>query len=276
MDLIFFDLDGTLLNKQSSLSTYTRDTLNLLTEKRIAHTIATGRTMQSAQRVIGSQLFNLPHIYSNGVAVWDPKDNGLTLSNLLDNEEIDIIVDSATSLGLAPFINTVATSNASHSHVVFYGPTHHKIEEDLIANYFVRQKISLKPYKSLPANHQVTNISMIGARETIQKVNDHIAQFDNLVAYSGQALEGEQFSWIDIHHKLANKGSAVEELKSMLGATNVICFGDSYNDLSMFELADEAYAPSNAKDEIKRAATDIIGHHDDDGVAQFLRDRFSL
>jgi hydroxymethylpyrimidine pyrophosphatase-like HAD family hydrolase len=44
----------------------------------------------------------------------------------------------------------------------------------------------------------------------------------------------------------------------------------------MFKFADEAYAPSNAKQMIKDAATSIIGHHNEDGIARFLRERFSL
>ena len=58
--------------------------------------------------------------------------------------------------------------------------------------------------------------------------------------------------------------------------SRVICFGDSDNDLSMFEVADESYAPANANDDIKLAATAVIGHHDDEGIARFLRERFSL
>jgi hydroxymethylpyrimidine pyrophosphatase-like HAD family hydrolase len=44
----------------------------------------------------------------------------------------------------------------------------------------------------------------------------------------------------------------------------------------MFALADESYAPSNARDAVKAAATAVIGHHDEDGISQFLRERFSL
>ena len=58
--------------------------------------------------------------------------------------------------------------------------------------------------------------------------------------------------------------------------SRVICFGDSDNDLSMFALADECYAPSNAKDAVKSVATAVIGHHDEDGIAAFLRQRFDL
>ena len=61
-----------------------------------------------------------------------------------------------------------------------------------------------------------------------------------------------------------------------LGTERVVCFGDSDNDLSMFEVADESYAPENANDAIKAAATAVIGHHDDEDIARFLRERFRL
>jgi hydroxymethylpyrimidine pyrophosphatase-like HAD family hydrolase len=44
----------------------------------------------------------------------------------------------------------------------------------------------------------------------------------------------------------------------------------------MFEIADECYAPDNAKPEVKAVATEVIGHHDDDGIARFLEARFDL
>jgi hydroxymethylpyrimidine pyrophosphatase-like HAD family hydrolase len=96
------------------------------------------------------------------------------------------------------------------------------------------------------------------------------------VAYSGIAFEGEQWRWLDVHHSDASKGGAIESLKALLGIESVICFGDSDNDLSMFAAADECYAPANANDRIKSAATAVIGHHDEEGIAHFLRERFAL
>ena len=96
------------------------------------------------------------------------------------------------------------------------------------------------------------------------------------MAYMGTAIEDRRLNWIDIHHRSGSKGGAVELLKEELGLKQVICFGDSDNDLSMFALADEAYAPENAKAEVKAAATAVIGHHDADGIARFLRERFGL
>ena len=40
MNLIFFDLDGTLLNGASEISPFTRETLALLREKNIAYTLS--------------------------------------------------------------------------------------------------------------------------------------------------------------------------------------------------------------------------------------------
>jgi hydroxymethylpyrimidine pyrophosphatase-like HAD family hydrolase len=44
----------------------------------------------------------------------------------------------------------------------------------------------------------------------------------------------------------------------------------------MFACADEAYAPANAKPQVLEAADAVIGHHDEEGIAEFLRERFSL
>ena len=276
MDLIFFDLDGTLLNKSSQISSFTKETLALLGEKDIAFTVATGRTMHSAQFVLEGQSFLLPHIYNNGVAIWDPSGNALTLENLLAPSEVNLIIEHAVKNNITPFINTVNMDSPNHEHVIYHSTPKYQVERDLIEKYFSRTKAKLATIESLPATAHITNISMIGDAALVYDMYQQLNMHDELIAYSGPAREGDEYRWMDVHHKLASKGSAVELLRNQLGASNVICFGDSDNDLSMFELADEAYAPSNAKPYIKDAATSVIGHHDEDGIARFLRERFSL
>jgi hypothetical protein len=134
----------------------------------------------------------------------------------------------------------------------------------------------MRPISALPRDAAVTHINAIGAQNAIQAVLDQVAGEAHLVAYSGLALEGPDWHWLDVHHSDASKGGAVSDLKGLLGLERVICFGDSDNDLSMFEAADECYAPANANDAIKSAASAVIGHHDQDGIARFLRQRFSL
>ena len=38
----------------------------------------------------------------------------------------------------------------------------------------------------------------------------------------------------------------------------------------MFRVADRAYAVSNADEEIKKLATGVLGHHDEDAVIDFI------
>lgn len=56
----------------------------------------------------------------------------------------------------------------------------------------------------------------------------------------------------------------------------MICFGDDFNDLSMFEIADESYVMQNAHHMVKKAATAVIEANTDDGVARFLEERLKL
>ena len=43
----------------------------------------------------------------------------------------------------------------------------------------------------------------------------------------------------------------------------------------MFKIADEAYAVSNAMDELKKYATGVIGSNEEDAVVEFLKERFN-
>lgn len=272
MQLIFFDLDGTLLNDASEISPFTKDTLLMLNDKNIAYTLATGRTMLSAQRIVEGHDFSLPQIFNNGVTVWDPITQQLTLENLLNNAELSFIIELALIHGVTPFVNVID----EHQHYIYHAETRHDVEKELIDKYFSSSKAKVLPIGALPIHSQVTNISMISTEHVIKDMWATLNSHDNLIAYTGPALEGDNFWWLDVHHRNANKGSAVTNLRQQLGASNVICFGDGDNDLSMFALADECYAPENAKDEVKQSATAVIGHNHKDGIAHFLRERFSL
>ncbi len=177
------------------------------------------------------------------------------------------------SVAVTPFVFTLQPNNRT---VVYHPPLRTDAERRL-ATLFARDRgMELLPIADMPAAADITNISALGSREAIESVAQLVASEEHLVAYAGTALEGDHLHWVDIHHSAASKGSAVAQLKQDLGVSRVICFGDSDNDLSMFAVADESYAPSNARAEVRAAATAVIGHHDDDGISQFLRERFGL
>jgi Cof subfamily protein (haloacid dehalogenase superfamily) len=273
MDLIVFDLDGTLLNANSEISSYTRETLERLAQQGIAYTVATGRALHGARSVLEGHNFKLPQAYKNGVLIWNPSEADYSHHNFLTLSEIQHVVDAMIQQNLTPFMFTLEPGNV---HAAYHPPLKNEIEKQLAADFRSRSELGVFPAAEMPADAEITNISALGIPERVDSVDLMINNEPGLVAYAGTALEDAQLKWIDIHHVDASKGNAAEVLRRELGATRVICFGDSDNDLSMFATADEAYAPSNAKPEVLRAATAVIGHHDEDGVARFLRERFTL
>jgi Cof subfamily protein (haloacid dehalogenase superfamily) len=273
MELIVFDLDGTLLNESSQISPFTRETLALLTERGIAYTVATGRTQHSAQHIILGQGFHLPHVYTNGVMIWDPHFETLSLEAPLTVAETAHVLHATHNQGISAFISTV-TVNSKHQ--VFHPQVKTPIEQQLLNEYLARANIEVLPIEAMPGDSQITNIGMLGASSDIDAIRYSIHNEAHLIAYSGPALEKNDLHWMDIHHSGASKGGAIMLLAEKLSVEKVICFGDSDNDLSMFAIADECYAPENAKNAVKLAATGVIGHHNADGIAHYLRQRYRL
>ncbi len=273
MELVVFDLDGTLLNRDSEISDYTSETLKLLTEKDIAYTVATGRTLHGARAILDGHSFTLPQAYKNGVMIWNPDTRQYSSGATLTPDELNNVVSACLGQRLTPFVFTLDEDQGS---TVYHPPLVSEVERELIRAISVEQHDRICPLDELPVDATVTHINAIGASEAIKAVLRSVDEEPHLVAYSGIALEGQRWRWLDVHHSDASKGGAIETMKSLLGIERVICFGDSDNDLSMFAAADESYAPSNANDRIKSAATAVIGHHDDEGIARFLRKRFAL
>jgi Cof subfamily protein (haloacid dehalogenase superfamily) len=273
MELIVFDLDGTLLDGQGSLSPLTRETLAALADRGVAYTVATGRTLHAARNLLEGHGFRLPHVYKNGVMIWNPADDSYAHDNFLSLEEVEHVLRAVMAQDVTPFVFTFEPG--SH-HAIYHPPLQNDVEERLAREFVKRNEVDVLPAAQLPAAAEITNISALGPGPAIDRIEKLIESEPHLVAYAGDAWEGNGWRWIDIHHSDASKGAAVDVLRAQLDASKVVCFGDSYNDLSMFDRADEAYAPANAAEPVQAAATSVIGHHDEDGIARFLRNRFDL
>ena len=273
MELIVFDLDGTLLNEKSEISDYTSETLRLLAEHDIAYTVATGRALHSARAILDGHQFRLPQAYKNGVMIWHPEQEQLSSGATLTTDELEHIVRACILQRVTPFVFTL---EAVQQNIVYHPPLQSGVEQRLIHNLGIEGDISPRALDELPNDAAITHVNAIGVSEAIKAVLHSVEDEPHLVAYSGVAWEGREWRWLDVHHSDASKGGAIKEMKELLGVERVICFGDNDNDISMFEVADESYAPANATEAIKSAATAVIGHHDEEGIAHFLRERFAL
>lgn len=273
MTLVVFDLDGTLLNKESLVSAYTAETLALMRKRNIRYTVATGRTLQAAVTPLHGHHFVLPLILKNGAIIWCPEQERYNHSHLLTKQEVWHVLAAFTLNDLTPFVFGLSDDE---QHTLYHGPLRSRSEEKLAELFEAERHLPLEPLTAMPDQIDVINVFSLGPQLAVSRVREHIAEERHLVAYSGTAVAERDLYWVDIHHSMGSKGNAIRQLKQDLQIDHVIAFGDGDNDLSMFACADEAYAPENADPEVCAAASQIIGHHDDDGVARFLRQRFDL
>ncbi len=111
------------------------------------------------------------------------------------------------------------------------------------------------------------------------KIVGAIADFERLAQCEGEiqaVLAGQatvarsQPYYIDITHRLANKGEALSTIAALLAVplAEIAVIGDGRNDVAMFERSGLSIAMGNASPEVKRAADYVIGSNRDDGFAQ--------
>ena len=273
MTLVVFDMDGTLLNAGSEVTPFTAETLSLLRQSGIAYTVATGRTLQAAMGPLKGFQFELPHILKNGAVIWCPEQRDYSHRHLLAQHEVTHVLQAMDLQGITPFLFTL---NSSGYHAVYHGALKSEAENRLAQLFEDERHLPLEPIAAMPGDVHVINLSGMGPAADIRSVVDSVADEEGLVAYTGTAIQSQGLSWMDIHHSQGSKGNGINTLREELGFSDIIVFGDGDNDLSMFAVADECYATANADDEVKALATQVIGHHDEDGVAHFLRSRFNL
>lgn len=273
MDLIVFDMDGTLLNARSQVTDYTAETLAMLAQAGVGYTVATGRTLQAALGPLKQHHFPLPHILKNGAVIWCPNQQGYSHQYLLTPQEVWHVLAAFTKQDLTPFVFTLEDGGR---HAVYHPTLKNETEVKLAQLFEDERELPLEPLSAMPDDAHVINVSAMGPESAVQSVIASITDEPHLVAYTGTAIEAKSLCWVDIHHSMGSKGNAITTLRNELPIERVIAFGDGDNDLSMFEVADEAYAPDNAHAMVKAVANEVIGHHDEDGVARFLRQRFKL
>lgn len=84
------------------------------------------------------------------------------------------------------------------------------------------------------------------------------------------AISRSQAYYLDITHPLANKGDALSEIATLLGApmAEIAVIGDGANDVAMFERSGLAIAMGNAAPEVQRRADVVTASNRDNGFAK--------
>lgn len=79
-----------------------------------------------------------------------------------------------------------------------------------------------------------------------------------------------RIGFLEVMAQGVSKARAAKKLADKIGATRLVVFGDSPNDLSMREVADVFIAPSNASQEVRHVADEVAAGNDDDCVVRWI------
>ena len=257
------DLDGTLLNNEPRLSDFTRKTLEELMSKGVLFTYATARSYVSASSVLDGFEPTSPSIIYNGTFIRNPLDGTFTLVDKFKDGEGKEILHKLKNGGICPLVYAFIDGKECFSYV----------QEELEGGVLEFVNEHLDDPRRNPTSANMLDKGEIFHFTCIDSEDKLIPMYESLKNEHQCVYYKEQYSgrwWLEIHPQGATKANAVLKLKHMLGVDKVVCFGDGVNDISMFEVCDECYAPSNAQNEVKKIADAVIESNESDGVAKWL------
>ena len=265
-ELYVTDLDGTLLNRQDCISPFSIRVINELVDQGMLFTYATARSLVSASKVTEGLSTKIPVIAYNGVFVFQPSTGEVLSCESFTDEERSRVRERLEQYRISPLVYSFVDGVEK----VSWDP---RYENDGIRRY-----LDNRPGDSrFRAVHDPDSLyqgdvfyyTCIGEKDELQPVYDLFSRDSRFRCTIQQELYRPEY-WCEIMPAKASKANAVLKLKEMWGCRRVISFGDAVNDIPMFEVSDECYAVKNAVDELKAAATGVIGSNDEDGVAKWL------
>jgi len=272
--LYISDLDGTLFNSKKEVSDFTVDTLNKFIESGGLFTVATARTSYGCDYRLDKIKLNLPAILMNGVFLYSfngKKYIDVKKINPLMVAQIEKVLNKYKNFG---FMYTYKNNKIS----IFY-----KNKDDLRhTQYYSDRAIAsceeitlVKDFTEAAKNKDVVYFALTGQEKIIRDIWQEIKKIAGLGSVIYLNIYNDLYC-LEIFDKDASKANALKRLKSIVGADEVIVFGDNHNDIDIMQAADKSYAPENAVNEVKEMATGIIDSCDEDGVAKFIKQKYKI
>ena len=259
------DLDGTLMRDDKTISNESVAILNRLFSQGIFLTYATARSLSSASEITKSISFNLPVIIRNGTILADPQSKKeIEISKF--GEELQHIRRALSDASIPGFATAYFGSNEVK--LCMAGRTNEGFQ-DYLQNHSADRRIHMVDTEDKLYEGETCYFTLIAPKNELQPLYERVKQIEGINRVFQQDKYRTEY-WLELCPGNASKASAIQKVKQLCGCQRVIVFGDSANDISMFQMADEAYATQNAINELKEIATGIIESNNADGVAKWI------
>ena len=267
--LVVSDLDGTLLDSNHALNSYTKKVVQKLCEIDDIHfVIATGRNYVDAIRIKKELGVDIAMITSNGAILYD-KNGNMIFKHSISKDKTDEIFKIDYKRYSEDIIMNVVCENDWYITEIL--PEDHIINEWSTVDYgyevvnldFIRKK-------------DITKVYYIGTHENLLELEKEIK---NRLGNSVNVAFTLPFC-LEIFPKEATKAKALMEISKLknLPIHNSIAFGDGFNDLELLTSVTKGYIMENASPKLKNElkSFEIIDANYNNGVAKKLIQLFSL
>ena len=267
--IIALDLDGTLLTPRKTILPESLEALQKARESGAKIVIVTGRHHVAIHPFYQALALDTPAICCNGALLYDYQERKVLASDPLQPEQANRLIDL---LGTYNVHGLMYADDA----MIYQEPTGHIVRTENWAKSLPEaQRPVFRQVKSLrEAAHEVDAIWKFALTDTdIVKLQN----FTEIVERElGLACEWSWHDQVDIAQSGNSKGKRLAQWVESQGLSmsQVMAFGDNYNDLSMLESAGLGVAMGNAADEIKARADLVIGNNTESGIAEIVNKYF--
>ncbi len=262
------DLDHTFLRSDLSISPFSIETWNRKAEHALMG-VATARSFSKSKALLSQLHINAPMILLDGSVIITPE-GGLIDMKALDKALGDSIVEVGLHHGIDPFVIGVKENDLNEAFL--YPRKLNDYQKEVLKGYRDDPRMQFNPH-----NHTMDkNLKIVyfGYEEQLRPLYEAMRRtFGNTVEAK---LSPEKYGggwFLTLLHPEGDKSHALQKVMDYLGQdpSDVTVFGDSVNDIGMFSLAGTSVAVANALDEVKKIATVVLPHtNDEDGVAHYL------
>ena len=267
--ILFADIDGTLLDKNRSISIETFEAYQKVRSQ--ADLVLISSRMPKAMTYLQTALENetMPLVCYNGGLVLK---NGL--SNYLESENIllDIAIPVDTVRQINDYLELFSVNLSVYEYDNWYTTKNDywtqreenntKAKATVVSSDFFRTK-EVKGHK----------IMIMGEKVEVDEIYHYLEK--ELPTIS---LYRAKDTYIEVANHDTSKGKGVNVLLNQLYANidkeNTFGFGDNYNDVPLFEAVGFGVAMGNARLELKAMAQAVTLTNKEHGVARFLNEHF--
>lgn len=266
--LLVLDVDGTVTNSQKEVTERTREAIIRLQEQGVRVVIASGRAPNGVFPV--AQTLGLPRFKSyilafNGAKIVELQNRACIYEKFLPPHIPESLLEDSQKYRLGFLTYSEATLAAGTK------PDRYMALESRISD----MPISYDPNFQIAGAHPVNGCLLTGKPA-------HIARLEPIFTEK-YAQEAEIFRsepcFLEVVPKHVDKGHSLKRLLQRLNIRReeVVCCGDSFNDIPMVKFAGVGVAMANAQDAVKEAADYVTRNDNDhDGVAEVIERYFRV